>query len=83
MGGKPVVDSRLDKRVELSLEGASLRWIGEDLGCDSAALFRVGKKLVDDIVGVERFYAQLVKESRKEGFAAGNPPRQGYSHGFS
>ena len=62
-------------------EGLALCRVGKDLGGEATALRRIGNQLMDDVIGVNRRDAKFVQITRKEGLAAGNPPRQTDLHG--
>ena len=73
---KPLVDFLLDQRMYLRLKGTALLGIGKNLGRDAPTLFWVRNNIVNDIVGVDGFDAELPQKVGKEGFATGNPSRQ-------
>ena len=66
----------------LRLECAALFWVGKHFGCNTPTFSRVRNKFVNDIIGVDGFYAELSQKVGKEGFATGNPSRQCHFHVF-
>ena len=72
-------EARAHLGMELALERAALRGVGEDLGGDAAALGGIGQELVDDIVGVEGFDAEVVEHLRRKRLAAGDAAGEGDS----
>ena len=80
ISGEKLIDPRLHQRVELCLQLAALRGIGEDLGGDAMALRRVGDQFMNDVVGVNRLDAEFVQITSEKRFPAGNAACKGNLH---
>ena len=70
--GEELFDPRLHQRVELRLQLAALRGIGENLCGNATTFVGIWNELMNDVVGVDSLDAEFVQIARKEGLAARN-----------